>query len=67
MTQKFSDDAGKISNAYMWDAIMSDGDMFKGGVGGQGLYVSPSRDMVASGSPLATVPSGTRPWAGPSP
>ena len=23
MTQKFSDDAGKISNAYMWDAIMS--------------------------------------------
>jgi CubicO group peptidase (beta-lactamase class C family) len=47
MTQKFSDDAGKISNAYMWDAIMSDGDMFKGGVGGQGLYVSPSRDMVA--------------------
>ncbi len=33
--------------AYQWDAIMSDGDMFKGGVGGQGLYVSPSRDMVA--------------------
>jgi CubicO group peptidase (beta-lactamase class C family) len=47
MTPKFGDDAGKISNAYMWDAIMSDGDMFKGGVGGQGLYVSPSRDMVA--------------------
>lgn len=46
MTPKFGDDAGKISNAYMWDAIMSDGDMFKSGVGGQGLYVSPSRDLV---------------------
>ena len=47
MTKKLSDDAGKISNAYMWDAIMSDGDMFKGGTGGQGLYVSPSRNLVA--------------------
>lgn len=46
MTKKFADDAGKISNAYMWDAILSDGDMFKGGVGGQGIYVSPSRDLV---------------------
>jgi CubicO group peptidase (beta-lactamase class C family) len=46
MTPKFADDAGKISNAYMWDAIMSDGDLFKGGVGGQGLYVSPGRDLV---------------------
>ena len=46
-TPRFADDAGKISNAYQWDAIMSDGDMFKIGVGGQGLYVSPSRNMVA--------------------
>lgn len=27
---------------------MSNGDMFKGGVGGQGLYVSFSRDVVAA-------------------
>ena len=25
---------------------MEDGDFFKGGYGGQGLYVSPSRDLV---------------------
>jgi len=25
---------------------MSDGDFFKGGYGGQGLYISPSRDLV---------------------
>ncbi|MBB4303945.1 hypothetical protein GGD81_003000 [Rhodobium orientis] len=43
---KFPAETGKISNAHMWDAIFSDGDMYKGGVGGQGLYVSPPRDMV---------------------
>jgi len=47
MSPKFADAAGHISNAYQWDAILPDGDMFKGGVGGQGLYVSPSRDLVA--------------------
>ncbi len=36
----------KLRNAYQWDAIFEDGDMFKGGVGGQGLYVSPARDTV---------------------
>ena len=25
---------------------MADGDLFKGGFGGQGLYVSPARDLV---------------------
>jgi hypothetical protein len=25
---------------------MADGDLFKGGFGGQGLYVSPGRDLV---------------------
>jgi CubicO group peptidase (beta-lactamase class C family) len=47
MGPKFADATGKISNAYMWDAILPDGDLFKAGVGGQGFYVSPSRDMVA--------------------
>ena len=29
-----------------WDFAMNDGDLFKGGFGGQGLYVSPARDLV---------------------
>ena len=29
-----------------WDFVMADGDLFKGGFGGQGLYVSPARDLV---------------------
>ncbi len=33
-------------NTYQWDLVMEDGDFFKGGYGGQGLYVSPSRDLV---------------------
>ena len=47
MSPKFADAEGQLSNAYMWDAILPDGDLFKGGVGGQGLYISPSRDLVA--------------------
>lgn len=34
------------SNSYQWDSVMADGDFYKGGYGGQGLYVSPSRDLV---------------------
>lgn len=33
-------------NSYQWDFVMNDGDFFKGGFGGQGLYVSPSKDLV---------------------
>lgn len=29
-----------------WNIAMPDGDLFKGGFGGQGLYVSPARDLV---------------------
>jgi CubicO group peptidase (beta-lactamase class C family) len=35
-----------LTNGYQWDAIFSDGDMFKSGVGGQGIYVSPATDTV---------------------
>lgn len=35
-----------LHNSYQWDFVMRDGDFFKGGYGGQGLYVSPSRDLV---------------------
>ncbi len=33
-------------NTYQWDLVMEDGDFFKSGYGGQGLYISPSRDLV---------------------
>tara|TARA_R110002012_G_scaffold259550_2_gene441107 strand:+ start:5376 stop:6656 length:1281 start_codon:yes stop_codon:yes gene_type:complete len=33
-------------STYQWDVVMNDGDFFKEGGGGQGLYVSPSRDLV---------------------
>lgn len=29
-----------------WNQVWADGDMFKGGFGGQGLFVSPRRDLV---------------------
>lgn len=38
-----------------WNFAMADGDLFKGGFGGQGLYVSPGRDLVIAftGTPRA--------------
>ena len=33
-------------NSYQWDYVMPDGDFYKGGYGGQGLYISPRRDLV---------------------
>lgn len=35
-------------NTYQWDFVMDDGDFFKGGYGGQGLYISPSKDLVVA-------------------
>ncbi len=35
-------------NSYQWDFVMRDGDFFKGGYGGQGLYVSPAHDLVVA-------------------
>jgi CubicO group peptidase (beta-lactamase class C family) len=36
----------KWNNTYQWDRVMEDGDFFKDGFGGQGLYISPKRDLV---------------------
>ncbi len=33
-------------NVDQWDYVMKDGDFFKGGYGGQGLYISAARDLV---------------------
>ena len=35
-----------ISNNRQWDDVFADGDFFKLGFLGQGIYVSPSRDLV---------------------
>lgn len=32
--------------SWHWDFTMPDGDFFKGGFGGSGLYISPTRDLV---------------------
>jgi CubicO group peptidase (beta-lactamase class C family) len=34
------------TNSRQWDWVFPDGDFFKGGMHGQGLYVSPKRDLV---------------------
>ena len=35
-----------VSNSRQWDAVFADGDFFKSGFMGQGIYVSPDRDLV---------------------
>jgi CubicO group peptidase (beta-lactamase class C family) len=35
-----------LTNSWQWDAVWPDGDFYKGGFHGQGLHVSPSRDLV---------------------
>ncbi|MGF1556178.1 serine hydrolase domain-containing protein [Paucihalobacter sp.] len=37
---------GPSHNSYQWDLVMQDGDFYKEGFGGQGLYISPSRNLV---------------------
>ncbi|ADV89283.1 beta-lactamase [Vibrio vulnificus] len=32
----------------MFDTIFEDGDLYKGGVGGQGIYISPDKDLVVT-------------------
>lgn len=35
-----------LHSRWQWDMIWADGDMFKGGYSGQGLYIAPERDLV---------------------
>ncbi|MTI12737.1 serine hydrolase domain-containing protein [Sansalvadorimonas verongulae] len=44
----FSTDTDVLCNSRQWDAVYKDGDMYKAGSHGQGLYVSPSRDLVVA-------------------
>lgn len=34
--------------SYQWDEVYEDGDFYKGGHGGQGLYISPAKDLVVA-------------------
>ncbi|QIA64973.1 serine hydrolase [Vibrio astriarenae] len=44
--EAFADDL-PLGGSYQFDAIWEDGDMFKGGMRGQGIYISPDKDVVA--------------------
>ncbi len=41
-------DAERLCNSRQWDRVWEDGDLYKGGARGQGLYVSPARNMVVA-------------------
>lgn len=45
--QKTSPHTGEtLYSSYQWGAVYEDGDLYKGAHGGQGLYISPSKDLV---------------------
>lgn len=44
----FSPDPEIRCNSRQWDSVYTDGDMYKAGVGGQGVYISPKRDLVVA-------------------
>ncbi len=46
MAEEFRDQP--IFNAYQWDAVFADGDFYKSGMNGQGLYVSPEKNAVVA-------------------
>jgi CubicO group peptidase (beta-lactamase class C family) len=43
---KSRDPKEKKYSSYQWGAVYDDGDFYKGAHGGQGLYISPSKDLV---------------------
>ena len=46
MVKAFGADDAPKGQSYQWDAIFADGDLYKAGLGGQALYVSPETDTV---------------------
>lgn len=41
-------DPERRCNSRQWDVVYTDGDLYKGGARGQGLYVSPAKDLVVA-------------------
>ena len=48
MVEKYFPASPPVANSWQWDAIFADGDMYKSGTMGQGLYVSPRKDLVVA-------------------
>jgi CubicO group peptidase (beta-lactamase class C family) len=48
MVEKYFPASPPVANSWQWDAIFADGDLYKSGTMGQGLYISPSRDLVVA-------------------
>ena len=46
MVKAFGEDDAPKGQSYQWDAIFEDGDLYKAGLGGQAIYVSPQTDTV---------------------
>ncbi|MBY6189684.1 beta-lactamase family protein [Microbulbifer agarilyticus] len=46
LTEEFREQP--LSNTYQWDAVFKDGDLYKSGMNGQGLYVSPATNTVVA-------------------
>ena len=44
--KQFYEGQGADFQSYHWDVIFEDGDFFKEGFGGQGLYISPTKRLV---------------------
>jgi len=44
MTKRFGEQPK--CNGWQWDAVFKDGDIYKSGLMGQGIYISPSRDLT---------------------
>jgi len=48
MVEKYFPASPPMANSWQWDAIFADGDMYKAGTMGQGLYVSTRKDLVVA-------------------
>jgi CubicO group peptidase (beta-lactamase class C family) len=46
MVKAFGENDAPTGTSYQWDAIFADGDLYKAGLGGQAIYVSPETDTV---------------------
>lgn len=46
MVEGFGSEGVPYGSAYQWDAVFEDGDLFKPGINGQAIYVSPQTDTV---------------------
>lgn len=40
-------ESNPVGNSYQWDAVFEDGDLYKAGLNGQGIYVSPKEGLIA--------------------